>query len=178
MTLNRALWASPLAVAVAVLAHVVVFGAGHAPGAEHASGLLGFLAAALGLALGATFLAGALGVANPIATGRRFGYSAPLALTGLSAVTFGLIELSEGHPAAATWLAAILVMLPIALAVTWLAERTTRAVYGAGIAFASFALAPRRRGPATSLLLRAYVPVRAVSIARGARRGRAPPFPL
>jgi hypothetical protein len=179
MTLKRALSAAPLAVAVALLAHLAVFGFGHAPGAEHAAGLLAALAAALGLSFGATFLAGALGFVSPIATSRRIGYAGPLGLAALSAVTFGLIECSEGHGhlASAPWPAAVLAILPIAIAVAWLAGCAGRAVYGAGNALAEYVPQPRRRRPSFFFLQRAQVPVRAASYAPGARRGRAPPLP-
>jgi hypothetical protein len=177
MTLKRALSAAPLAVAVAVLAHLAVFGSGHAPGAEHAAGLLTVLAAALGLSFGATFLAGALGSVAPIATSRRIGYSGPLGLVVLSAATFGLIEFSEGHLAAAPWLAILIAILPIALAVDRLSDRAERAFYDAGNALAALAPKARSGGPSVFFLQRAHVPVRAVSYAPGSRRGRAPPLP-
>jgi hypothetical protein len=177
MTLKRALSTAPLAVAVAVLAHLAVFGSGHAPGAEHAAGLLTVLLAALGLSFGATFLAGALGSVSPITTSCRIGYAGPLGLAALSTATFGLIEFSEGHLAAAPWFAVVLAILPLAVAVAWLSSCAGRAVYDAGSALAEYAPQRRGRSPALFSLQRAHVPVRATSHAPGARRGRAPPFP-
>jgi hypothetical protein len=177
MTLKRALSTAPLAVAVAVLAHVAVFGHGHAPGADHAAALLTVLAAALALWLGATFFAGALGFAAPIATSGCIGYRGPLALAALSAATFGLIEFSEGHLAAAPWLHVVFAILPIALVVAWLSARAGRAVYDAGNALAGSVSRPRRGKPTVFFLQRAQVPVRAASYAPGARHGRAPPLP-
>jgi hypothetical protein len=175
MTLQRALWASPLAVAVAVLAHLAVFGSGHAPGADHAASLWVVLLGGLGLSVGGAFIAGAIGSKFPIATNGRLGYAALLAA---SAATFGLIEFSEGHLAGAPWLSAILVMLPLALAVSWLAGSAGRAAYSAGAAFVAVVERDRRRRPALLILRRAAVPVRAASFASGTRRGRAPPLPL
>jgi hypothetical protein len=176
MTLQRAFWGLPLAVAVAVLAHLAVFGLQHAPGGGHSAELLTALAAALGLSLAGAFFAGALGSKRPIATPARLGYS-PLALAAAAAVAYGLIELSEGH-AAGPWPAAVATMLPLALAVAWLARAAGRAAHGAGLAFATYAAQPRARRPAAFTLCRAGAPARSVSFASGTRRGRAPPHPL
>jgi hypothetical protein len=178
MSLQRALWATPLALAVAVLAHLAVFGSGHTPGAEHATALWVALAAGLGSSLAGAFFAGAFGSKRPIATNAGLGYG-PFALAAASAVAFGLIELSEGRLGSVPWLPVAFAILPLALAVAWAGSRAGQAAYRAGASFAGCAGRPVRRGnPASLVLRRAAVPVRAVSFASGNRRGRAPPLPL
>jgi hypothetical protein len=176
MTLRRALWTAPLAVSIAVLAHLAVFGLGHAPGAAYAPELLGSLGAALLLGLLGAFLGGAVGRAQPvITTERRFGY-APLLLAGAAAGTFALIELLEGHVAAAPLLLALAASLPLALGVLRLSGAARRAAHDAGHRLAVYLeRAARAARPAAFLLrgpgARAFAP----AVVRGSRRGRAPP---
>jgi hypothetical protein len=178
MTLQRALWAAPLALAAAVLAHLAVFGSGHAPGAEHASLLWVALAAGLGSSLAVAFFAGLFGSKRPIATSAGLGYG-PFALAAGSAVAFGLIELSEGHLGSVPWLPVAFAILPLAFAVAWAGSRAGRAAQRAGAAFAGSSGRRIRRGnPAPLVLRRAAVPVRTPSFTSGTRRGRAPPLPL
>lgn len=175
MTLRRAFWALPLAVSVAVLAHFVVFGTGHAPGAEHAPELLGALGAMLGLGVFGAFLGGVFGLRRPsIATEPSLRYG-PLLLALAATGTFGLIELSEGHLAWRPWLEALLASLPLALAAIAIARATGRVAHGAG---ASLAALFDRTMPARSrafIFLGASTRAFAPALARSARRGRAPP---
>jgi hypothetical protein len=164
-----------LAVSVAVLAHLVVFGTSHAPGAAHAPELLGTLGALLGLGVFGAFLGGALGLRRtPIATRSQLRYE-PLLLALASAGTFALIEISEGHLALGPCFKALLVCLPLAFAALAVARATHRAVRAAGVRFAALTR-PRRPRRAAIVLSRRRPPrTFATAVARGSRRGRAPP---
>jgi hypothetical protein len=176
MTLRRAFWALPLAVTVAVLAHVAVFGFSHAPGAGHAPELLSALGTMLGLGLFGAFLGGALGAARgSITTERRLGY-APLWLAAAAAGAFALIELSEGRLALGPWLEALAAILPLATGVAFAALSADRAARRAGLGFA--ALARLRPRSARAIFITRSGPVFALAYVAwpGMRRGRAPPF--
>jgi hypothetical protein len=177
MTIRTALWACPLTVSVAVLAHLAAFGGDHAPGGEHAPILFGGLALMLGAALVATFAGGLLGRAlGPIATGRRCRY-APLFLAAAGAATFALIECSEGHSPFAALLRASLFCIPFAYLLALAAASARRATHDAGRSCAR-AVFGMRRGGGTGAAIRLDRGRRlafAASVACGATRGRAPP---
>jgi hypothetical protein len=175
MTLRRAFWALPLAVSVAVLAHLVVFGTSHAPGAAHAPELLGTLGVLLGLGVFSAFLGGAVGRGRTsIATGPQLRYGSPL-LAMASAGTFALIEISEGHLALGPFLAALVACLPLAFAALGFARATHRVAYAAGVCVAGLASRRQPARPAIVLTRRAPSRTFAPAVARGSRRGRAPP---
>jgi len=176
MTLRRAFWALPLAVAVAVLAHVAVFGFSHAPGGGRAPELLSALGTMLGLGLFGAFLGGALGTArSSITTEHRLGY-APLWLAGAAAGAFALIEFSEGRLALGPWLEALAAILPLAFAVAFAALSAGRAVRRAGIRLTALGRLRPRDARSIFVTRRAPVCVPAYVVSPGRRRGRAPPF--
>jgi hypothetical protein len=179
MTLRKALWALPLTVSVAVLAHLATFGFLHAPGAGHSAVLLGALGVMLGLALLGTFAGGLVARTRPIATERRFGY-APLLLAAAGAATFGLIELSEGHLAFAAVLQAAIASVPIAYLVAFTARSARHAAHEAGVLCARIAShSDRSHALSVATRVRGGRRVRfASSLVRGTSRGRAPPLPI
>jgi hypothetical protein len=184
MSLRRAFWALSLSVSVAILAHLVVFGTSHAPGATHAPELLGTLGALLGLSVFGAFLGGALGLGRTgaayppmpptIATKLQLRYGAPL-LAVAAAGTFALIEISEGHLALGPWFAALVACLPLAFAALAVARATHRAAHAAGVRVAGLIGRLRPARPAIILSRRTRSRTFATAVARGARRGRAPP---
>jgi hypothetical protein len=180
MTLRRTLWALPLTVSVAVLAHVVAFGFAHAPGAGHSTALFGALGVLLGIALLGTFANGLLGGSpGPIATERRYGY-APLLLAAAGLATFGLIELSEGHFGFTPLLQAALAAIPLAYVLAAAARSTRRAIHEAGVLCARYASRDERRAVISNAdLLRDDRRLSVIAaFVRGVSRGRAPPIPI
>jgi hypothetical protein len=176
MTLRKALWASPLAVVVAVLVHVVIFGFAHAPGAGHAGALLGTLAATLAAALLAAFAAGFV-TERPEAEPPGGIASAALFLAAAGAAAFGVIELSEGHLALPALIAACLAAFPVAYIVLGAARSAAGAARGAGARLAAFA---GRRGARVSVAATGFIGRKRRRFARatvlpGTLRGRAPP---
>jgi hypothetical protein len=184
MTLRRLLITAPLALLVAVLAHLAGFGAGHELGGDHGASLISSALAALFALAAAATLAAALGQANSpadvLAELRRAlpgsGEVLPFAgwLFGGSLPAFWGLELLEGHgPFGAGWLlpvaavAALAMALAVRLVTRWLAE--------AGMALAALSES-LTLGPAARL---APLEIRSLSaaqrLARGTRRGRAPP---
>ncbi len=183
MTLRRALVTAPLAVLVAVLAHVLGFADGHVLGGSHGAG---FLSLAFGgtilvavsafvwlVAAGADRILGERALLSALpGNGRLAGLTAALATGGLAA--FATIETAEGRfPLGSAWslpcilLAALAVALSTQLVARWLAA--------AGEAVASaiatdYRSSPRRR----EVVAVASAPVCPAGI-RGARWGRAPP---
>jgi hypothetical protein len=176
MTLRRALFASPLAVLVAVFAHLAAFGFSHAPGAQRAPEFLGALGAALALGVGCAFASGLLGVratAEPVA-GRWY---APLFLAAAGAASFGCIEYSEGHFLVRTLFEAAFVSIPLAYLVAFIALATHRALCAAGATYGDFICrALPRAGRATARIARAsHASFTRSFVAGGTLRGRAPP---
>ncbi|MBD5653797.1 MAG: hypothetical protein IAI50_01295 [Candidatus Eremiobacteraeota bacterium] len=178
MTLRRALWASPLAVAVAVLAHFVTFGFGHAPGSGHAFALIGTLAATLLIGLIGSFTGGFFARAPRRA--ERSGRYAPFLLAAAGAAAFGIIELSEGHVAFPAFLVAGIAALPLAFLVLSAARSAERLARTAGARSAAFVHRVRRVARvATATFLDSSRPSSARGIfARTTRQGRAPPVSL
>jgi hypothetical protein len=184
MTLRRLLVTAPLALLVAVFAHLAGFGTGHELGGDHGASLISSALAALFALAGAGALAAALGRADSPAdvaaelrralpgSGELLPFAAWLFAGSLPA--FWGLEVLEGHgPFGAGWMlpAAALAALGVALAVRlltgWLAQ--------AGLALAALAAAV---GLAVAPRL-APLEIRSLSaaqrLARGTRRGRAPP---
>ena len=99
MLLRRLGTIAPLAVLVAVLVHLALFGTEHAPG-EHAARLYSDLAAALALVALASVLYAALRARRHARRERRSVSQRalfPLELAAGGTLAFGLIELAEGH---------------------------------------------------------------------------------
>jgi hypothetical protein len=178
MTLRRALFASPLAVLVAVLAHVAAFGFSHAPGAERAPELFGTLGVALAFGLVLTFASGLLGGARASAEPATARWYGPLFLALAGAASFGCIEYSEGHFAVRTLLEAAVVSIPIAYLVAFLARATRRALRAAGAGYGDFICrALARTGRASARIPRDFgARVSRSLVVAAARRGRAPPI--
>jgi hypothetical protein len=184
MNLRRLLVAAPLALLVAVLAHLAGFGTSHELGGDKGLTLLYSALAALGGLAGAAVFAAALSRPARLAdVARRLrailpgsGELAPFAgvLFGGSLVAFWSLELLEGHsPLTALWVLPVAAI--IALGTAWTVRAATRWLARAGLAFAAFA-SELHVGLA---LLFAPVDaryVRAHARSRGSsRRGRAPP---
>jgi hypothetical protein len=170
------LWASPLAVSVAVLAHLVAFGSLHAPGGSHAPALLGILGVTLALGLVGTFAGGFFAVApERIATEARFRYG-PLLLAAGGAAAYGLIELSEGHLALSAFLTAALSSLPLAYFIAFAARYARRAARNAGVRCAVLIRGHHdAHGSAPAFLGASRCRPASSGFFPGARRGRAPP---
>jgi len=184
MNLRRLLVAAPLALLVAILAHVAGFGTTHELGGERGLTLLLSALAALGGLAGAAAFAAALGRPADLADVVRqlrgalpgSGEIVPFAgvLFGGSLVAFWSLELLEGHgPLAALWVLPVAAVLAVGTA--WTVRAATRWLARAGLAFAAFA---RELQVGLALL---FAPlearyVRAHARSRyGTRRGRAPP---
>lgn len=179
MTLRRAAAALPLALSVAVVAHVAGFGADHVPGGGHAAVLLFGLFAALAALAGWTFGAGYFGRPSrpSIATSATDGYLWAT-LTAGGALAFLAMEAIEGHLALAPGsLAALLALVPSALLVAICSRRLEASALRAGYDSARVCEALPRLSSSRA----ARGPVLAFSatstyVAR-TTRGRAPPLP-
>ena len=184
MNLRRLLVAAPLALLVAVLAHLAGFGTSHELGGERGVALLLSALAALGGLAGVAAFGAALGRPTGLAGVVRqlraalpgSGEIAPFAavLFGGSLLAFWSLELLEGHgPLAALWVLPVAAVF--ALATAWTVRAATRWLAEAGLAFAAFA----RDVHAGLAVLFAPLEARSVRAhARsryGSRRGRAPP---
>jgi hypothetical protein len=184
MTLRRLLVAAPLALLVAYAGHAAGFGTTHALGGAHGPALLAGLVVALALsalvpvlwlAFGKTprSLAEVIrGLASSLPASGNLPAMAAL-LAALGGIAFACIELTEGRAPAPTWALAALPLAALAVAalarfaLSWLAR------LGLYIATLGERL-PERLSPPTFLAPPAFAPVSA-SLARGSRRGRAPP---
>jgi hypothetical protein len=183
MTLRRALVTAPLAVLVAVLAHVLGFADGHVLGGSNGAGFLSLafggtilvavsafvwlVASATGRRLGERALLAALP-----ANGRLAGLTATLATGGLAA--FATIEAAEGRFPLGSALSPVCILIA-AFAVAFVTQVVARWLAAAGDAVASalatdFTSNPRHH----EIFAVVPVPVCPEGI-RGARFGRAPP---
>lgn len=180
MSLRRIAKATSLALLVAVLAHAADFGSSHEPGGPQGAALLHALWATLALLGFSTMLSGALGRRiRPGTTQGADGAGLAVSVLGLTLggfAAFCALESLEGHapdvePALVLYLAAAaaFVVLGSRLAGRWLTE-----LGGGFAAWAEPTGALRGRGIARLRLRQPFVADRAR--ARGARRGRAPPF--
>ena len=182
----RRLWAGgPLALFVAILAHVAGFGRAHAPGAEHAGELLVVLAIALAVLAAAVLLrslARAMGARNRAAGSPTTMPSTPRALAGyvaalaaLAGLAFAALEFVEGHLVTSGSLRSALALLPVAAIVAVIANRAGRTLDDIGSRIGA-ALAACAHDIVTAFAPRAVVRLR-IGVARrgGALRGRAPP---
>jgi hypothetical protein len=178
MSLRRVLWASPLAVSVAILAHLVTFGFAHAPGGSHATALLGVLAMSLVFGLARAFAGGLFGTAPRGSAVERSTRFAPLLLAGAGAAAFAFIEFSEGHLALPALLVAALAAVPLAALVRSTSRSADRAARRAGAHCAAFAIATRRlaRLAAASYVTGDRLESVATTFVLGTLRGRAPPI--
>jgi hypothetical protein len=177
MTLRRALCASPLAILVAVLAHVVAFGFSHAPGAERAPELLGMLGSALVLGAAVAFASGLVGGVRASAESGAARWYAPLFLAAAGAAGFACIECSEGHFLVRTLLEATIVSIPLAYLVAFVARATRGALQAAGATYGDYICrAHGRANRATTRIARDFTTSISRSlVTRGTLRGRAPP---
>ena len=184
MLLRRLLVGGPLAILVAVLAHVAGFGFAHAPGTGHALDLA--------IALGSAFATlGCAVVLRGFARGRgptarstvRLPFPALLAkrtsvaeLSAFAALAFVAIEALEGNLAFGESLRAIAALVPFAILVAWLAPQANRKLVEIGISLRT-SFETRRRDGAVLSFARESVHVFATSqCASSRRRGRAPPL--
>ena len=180
MTLRRLGTFAPLAVLVAVLVHLAIFGTEHAPGAEHAARLYTGLGASLVLAaLGSVMYAALRARRHARRERRAVGLHRalfPLQLAAGGTLAFALIELAEGHTplAAGAWQFAA--TAAAACVVAAFAHHVARLLTLSGRALAAFA-STVSRSPALSVFTRAFPSFRVRGAVRpDACRGRAPPL--
>ncbi len=175
MTLRRLGLAVPLAVLVAVLAHVVGFGAEHAPGAAHAAGLLTTLGVALGLAALVTLFAAALRADRRDGASPQQDRWLPLFLALGGAVAYGAIELAEGHTPLGGGAGALVSLVPAAALVSGLARLASRMLRLSGMALAALVPASSRRLPRFAPAPARRPDPAGTTHGPGAHFGRAPP---
>lgn len=180
MLLRRAGAIAPLAVLVAVLVHLALFGTEHAPGAEHAARLYANLGAALALAALGSVLFAALRARRHSRRERRTASSQrvlfPLELAAGGTLAFGLIELAEGHTPLAGGSWQIAATAAVAYAVAAFARYVGRLLIRSGQALAALADGVSR-AYACSVVRRVWQSHAACGATRaGACRGRAPPL--
>lgn len=184
MLLRRLLVGGPLAVLVAVLAHVAGFGFAHAPGTTHALDLVVALGSALATLGSIVVLRGfargrgprARGVPVPLAQPWHARLGSIAELIAFAALAFVAIEALEGNLAFGGSLRAIVALVPFAMLVGWLAPRAGTSLSDIGIALRA---SLQTRGRYHIALAMAYTSARVVAISRAAatcRRGRAPPL--
>lgn len=170
----RRLWAGlPLAVLVALLAHVAGFGFAHVPGGGHVASLLVTLAVALA-ALALAAFARAVFTRRSIATTTDVRKSAAW-LAFLGAVAFAAIELAEGHGIFDAGLRPLLTTLPLALVVALFARGADRALARVAARIATYLRRERARTGSDYL---GRTRARIATVAHDVRRatcGRAPP---
>lgn len=183
MALRRALVTAPLAVLVAIGAHLGGFGAEHALGGM-ASG--GFVAIGIGgaLMLGVAALAWVATSLRDIDAGERRllsllpargGIPLATALAGYGFLALAAGEALEGRSPFGTW-ATTLALIVSATLVAFAARRFARWLAAGGILIATI-VAGERRGPGQGPIAYAEtICLASLSVfARGAHRGRAPP---
>ena len=183
MIFQRALMLAPLALLVAVTAHVVGFAADHAFGGPYAAQILvGALGGSALLALAGLLWAGIDGNATRSAAalwatlwGRDAGgMTAVLAMAGFVAFASG--EIAEGRSPLGTWTTALALVLTAA-AVAWAARRIVRWLAAGGALLHALLLTAKAPFEATQAS-----PSREISVfpsgaaAGGICRGRAPPL--
>lgn len=170
----RRLSAVPLALLVAVLAHVATFGFEHAPGGRHAGELFGVLGAALLLmGLAAFFRAVLFGASAGIAAMKR-GTDETLALAAAGFGCYGLLELAEGRLPPGGVLPVVGVLLAAVLVAAF-ARASFGVALGAAHVFSNLVLASRARCRGSFwLTMSAPSIARSTSISQSSRE-RAPP---
>jgi hypothetical protein len=184
MALRRVLVTAPLAVLVALTAHVAGFGGDHVLGGVHAAGLLalgvgGSILLAI-LALGWVGLtetdAGRAERALRAMLPARGGiFPAALVLGVSGSIVFACGELLEGHLPPVT-LGSLLAITASAVVIAAVARGLARWLAAGGVALASLIPLARRPSAAPARAAeRADALLAPPSQARGARRGRAPP---
>jgi hypothetical protein len=185
MTFRRLLVAAPLALLVAYLGHAAGFGTTHALGGAHGGELLAGLVAALALiALAPVLWLGfgrtphrslvdvVRGLASALPAAGGLAAMAAI-LAALGGLAFAGIELTEGRAPTPAWALAALPLAALAVAALARFALSWLALLGLFIATLGERL-PERLSPPTFLAPLAFAPVSA-SLARGSRRGRAPP---
>ena len=171
MLLRRLLVGGPLAVLVAVLAHVVGFGFAHAPGTAHALDLAVALGSALATLGSATVLWGS---ARENELRARSTIASVAELSAFAALAFVAIEALEGNVALGGSLRAFAALVPIAMLVAWLAPRADTKLREFGISLR--ASLQRYRDDIALCFARASTRLLATSQTTSSRcRGRAPP---
>ncbi|GAC1548378.1 MAG: hypothetical protein NVS3B16_21250 [Vulcanimicrobiaceae bacterium] len=176
MALRRLLVAVPLAVLVAVLAHVAGFGFAHAPGGDHASALFELLAGSLAALLaGAVYRGSVASTPTPIAT-KHAGRKGAVALAVLAAGALAAIELAEGHSLfGSAGLLPLLALIPLAVAVRSAARCASGLAARAGGQLAVY-LRRVPGGSGAGFARRCRCRIRPYgSTVRRVTRGRAPP---
>lgn len=176
MPLKR-LWVGlPLAVLVALIAHLAGFGSTHLPGNDHASVLFGAVGLTLAAFLAAAFLRPLRSAARlSLATARPNG-KAVLALAGVAALAFAAIELAEGRGVFSSTVLPLLALVPIAVIVGSLARRAESLAERAGARVAVYFRRSQDRFSHLVLGTRARAATHPTSVVvRRATRGRAPP---
>ena len=187
MLLRRLFVGAPLAVVVAVVAHVAGFGFAHAPGTTHALDLAFALGSALAALAGGVILRGFArgrafrlpGASQPLARSRHANLASVAQLTAFAALAFIAIEALEGnlaHVGSLHALVALVALVPIAMVVGWLAPRAGATLCELGSSLRA-SLGTRGRDPLALALARRSTRVFAASqFAFARRRGRAPPL--
>ncbi len=177
MSLRRLGLAAPLAILVAVLMHLALFGTHHAPGAEHAPQLLTSLGAGLTLAALCAVLFAALYKRRGERKSRRLLDVGPLELLAGGALAYALIELSEGRAPLGIGVWQYSALAAAALSVFGLAALFARLLRFSGEALAAYAAVISRAYALPLIASDARRSLRARSaIARASCRGRAPPL--
>lgn len=122
----------PLAIFIAVLAHVAGFGFSHAAGGAYALGLFGAFVVGLLLRIGSAFAGPArMPSRDPVA-----GFSGVPGMLGLASVAgcaFAAIEFVEGHEIVAAGLVPVFALIPLTWLVRVLVRRLETAADTAGV---------------------------------------------
>lgn len=174
--LRRLGLAVPLAVLVATLVHLALFGAEHAPGAAHASDLLTNLGAGLALAaLGGVLFAALSRRRDERSIHKRRTNVSPLELALGGTLAYAVIELAEGHTPLGGGAWQIALTVGAAFLVSLLARSIGNLLRISGAALAAFATT-LSRSPAPLVLTFAFdAPRGDCTPIAGSSRGRAPP---
>ncbi len=183
MLLRRIGTGVPLAVFVAVLAHVAGFGRDHAPGTGHAIDLFAMLAVAF-VTLASAIVVRAFAAVRDgrhvahRSDARSLGWHATriAGLAALAAIAFAAIEACEGNANIGGSLRAIAALLPLATLIALLSRRAHRSLHALGSRIGVAYGVRAARGIAGSSRHRRLARVVARSTVRAGRRhGRAPP---
>ncbi|GAC1303827.1 MAG: hypothetical protein NVSMB21_03510 [Vulcanimicrobiaceae bacterium] len=173
MPSRRLLAGLPLAIAVAIAAHAITFGADHTLGGSWAPGLAALLAIAAFARCVTPFVRALVGH-QTIAPKGELG-NGVLGLACAAAFVYAGIEVAEGRSALAAGLVPLLLVVPLAFVASAAARRFDRGAARAGAIAAVYLRRARVRivaSYARRVRVRAYARTRA---RRRVTRGRAPP---
>jgi hypothetical protein len=178
MSLRKAIGAAPLAVSVAVLAHVIVLGFSHEPGGGRSAELFSSLCLALAFGVAGSFGSGFFAVDAPRAKNARPSIAATFLLAAAGTAIFGGIECTEGNSIFGSMLAVAIVSIPIAFVVLAIATAVRRVATAAGFHYGAFVrrVCRRRAADVTQIVFVTRTRVVVFAVARRAMRGRAPPL--